>query len=562
MSSKFFSTPWMLFAAFGLSLSWLLPNHVPPWTAFHSEAWAAITVGAIALAVAIRARVSVGWNVVTLSLVAIFLVPWIQYCGGLVLSFGTAWMCSIYLLGLVLAVRVGEVWEANQPGQCADYILAAMIIGAVGSTGLQVYQWMAFDPIGAWTLMSSGGRRLSGNLAQPNQLATLQLLGAIGCSWYYGKVQRGSGAIFLLTAMVILFGAALTESRTVWVNIALLAVLGIAFRHILPSRGYVWAIAAAFVFFAMSVLLIPLLNAMIGFGDYTDTEQYRTLKDPIRIGIWKLMLHAISLEPVWGYGWGQTNAANFAVLANSSAKLGLIGSAHNLFLDLVVWNGVPLGGALCFLVAAWAWRALRGVGDFKQLHLVAFILVLGVHSMLEFPLHYAYFLLPMGLIAGATQSTWNLSSLFQSSRLHLPFAITIALGACFVTIRDYLRVENSYYGLRFEARGIPTPIPATPPEVWALRQFADYFVLVRNTPSEGRTEADLDWMRNSVITLSSAQSMYKFAANLALNGHPDDAAHWIAILCKAMPEPNCQVMGDQWRADVHKEIADIPWTKP
>ena len=519
-------------------------------------------VGVIALAVAIRARIFTGSNIVIISLTVICLIPWIQYCTGLISNFGTAWMCGLYLLGLVLAVKIGETWEANQPGQCADYIFAATIIGAIASTGLQIYQWMAFDPIGAWTLMSSGGRRLSGNLAQPNQLATLQLLGAIGCSWYYAKVQRASGAIFLLSAMAILFGAALTESRTAWANIALLAVLGIAFRRILPSRGYVWATAAAIVFFAISVLLIPSLNAMIGFGDYTDGEQYRTLKDPIRIGIWKLMFHAISLESVWGYGWGQTNAANFAVLADSSTNFGLIGSAHNLFLDLVVWNGVAIGCLTCFLVLAWVWRALRGIDSFKKLHLVTFLLVLGVHSMLEFPLHYAYFLLPMGLIAGATQSAWNLPSIFQTTRWHLLFIISIALGACVVSIRDYLKVENSYYGLRFEAQGIPTSIPATPPQVWALSHFTDYFLLVRDIPSEGRTEADLDRMRSSVITLSSAQSMYKFAANLALNGHPKESAHWINILCKTMPEPNCEVMGAQWRADTHKQIVDIPWPRP
>ena len=71
--------------------------------------------------------------------------------------------------------------------------------------------------------------------------------------------------------------------------------------------------------------------------------------------------------------------------------------------------------------------------------------MLFVHSMLEFPLHYAYFLLPAGLMAGAISQSSNAIAI-KIPRLVVVLILAMSTAGYFVTVKDYAVVEGGFLG--------------------------------------------------------------------------------------------------------------------
>ncbi|PIW09923.1 MAG: polymerase, partial [Comamonadaceae bacterium CG17_big_fil_post_rev_8_21_14_2_50_60_13] len=61
--------------------------------------------------------------------------------------------------------------------------------------------------------------------------------------------------------------------------------------------------------------------------------------------------------------------------------------SHNLFLDLVLWCGIPFGLFVSLYLIRWFWLRLRAVRCAEDAVLMLFLLVVGNHAMLELPLH-------------------------------------------------------------------------------------------------------------------------------------------------------------------------------
>ena len=554
-----FSTFWLAFAACALSLAWLLPNHSPPWTTFHGDAWTAIVLTLVAAAVLWQRNRSTRWHALPLVVAALCCIPLMQYLFGLTPYFGTAWIQSTYLLGLLLALQVGEQWEREAPQQCADFVFLAIGIAAVVSTGLQLQQWMGLETIGPWTSYADHPGRYQANLAQPNMLGSLLLLGLIACGWGVFRRQLGATTA-LFTACFLLLGVALTGSRTAWLNLALLGLLAVVWQKRLPSRRYLWAAIGLGAYFILLANALPLIDQMVNPGE-VDVAPRSFASGEIRTDAWTMLLDAASRRPLFGFGWGPLARANFLVIDDYSQQVqGIFTYSHNLILDLILYNGYPVGLAVAAVLGWWFWRALRSAADFADFSLIAFVLILGTHAMLEFPLQYAYFLLPLGLIVGALNTSLGFRPVLiaSSNWANIGFLI-VAAAALSITIRDYLRVETSFYGLRFEQRKIVTTIPSAPPEVLVLTQFRDYLIFARNVPRSGLDPRELNWMRELVNTIPSAHIMYKLAANLAMNEQPEEARAWLRRLCKTTP--SCESIRKVWEAESksNRQLAAVPW---
>lgn len=556
MNTKLISNFWLVFADIFLSFSWLLPNHNPPWLGFHSDALAAIILLIIGAWVVLKGRVTFNWHILTTAALIVCFIPWIQYRYGLILSFGNAWISSIYLLGFLFSIQIGEKWELESPSQCADFLFLAVTTAAVVSTGLQFYQWSGLEPISPWMLSTPGERRFFANMAQPNQLASLLLLGLIGCSWGYYRQKLNATVAFFL-AIFILLGVVLTESRTAWLNIMVLAFGVVIWRKTMPSKQFVWIVISLVLYFFICALLYPKL------AGGSNLSEYRSLSDPIRLGGWKMLLDASLMQPLFGFGWNQLAQANFLVIENYPPLPAIFSQSHNILLDIILWNGYPIGLILIFIFIWWVWKLFISTKSFEQLHLIAFIVILGVHAMLEFPLQYAYFLFPFGLAVGVLQSNLSSRIIWKGKKWLDYLILMLCITVLVITTRDYFLVETSFYGLRFENKNIATDIPKTPPDVIALTQFRDHLTLARNVPRSGVGDAKLQWMTDTVNTLPSALIMYKLAVNLALNDKPEDAEKWLMRMCKTMPSVNCDTFQLSWNADAksNQKMARVLWPK-
>lgn len=551
---KFF---WLIFSAIFYSLAWLIPNHFMPWLGFHSDALAALVLLLLSLAVVFKAKLNIHWHGLAILVLLFLLVISAQYAFGLIFHLGVAWINALYVFGFLVALLVGSLWERSATLECADFLFWTVVFGATASLGLQIHQWLGLGWLGDWVISSKQSRYYA-NMAQPNQLGSLFFLGIVGCGWIYVR-GKAHAIVATLLAAALFFGLALTESRTGWLNAGLLAIALVGWHSLAGKRPSASVVVFLLVFYGCCVLAVPSLNAWVGSNGAP--QEVRSLMDHARLSIWAMVLDAAWLKPWTGYGWGQVSHAQFMPGVGQLDFAGNVQQSHNLILDLILWNGIPIGVLASVFLAWWAFKVLVKISTIEQLLMVLFLSVLFSHAMLEFPLQYAYFLLLAGLMMGVINSNLNFQVFLTSPKWMGFFLILVAAVAFGVTVRDYFLVEKSFYGLRFEQRKIATNIPKTPPETFVLTQLRDHIIFARKDPASFHDLEDIKWAEGLVKILPSALGMYKLSAMYAFADNADAARYWMRNACTMNNIFQCEAVKELWaqQAIIHPAMKKIEW---
>lgn len=527
----------MLLLSVLASLAWLLPNHNQPWTTFQSESWLAIILLLIAAIVLLKSsRIELPLASVVAILMA--LLPWGQFLFGGIHSFGTAWVNSIYLLGFALAIVVGWNWERRSSGEAMDFLFSAITIAGVVSVALQICQLVRIDGLDIWVL-NGGQGRFSANLNQPNMLASLLLLGVIGVAWAYANEKLGA-LVSVLLVLWLLFGVQLTESRTAWLNLlALLTGFAVFWRAQRPK--YLAFVLVGFAVYSVLVhFSIPILNELFRSQETVS----RGLYDAYRIAIWRESVDLLTQSPYFGYGWGEAQEAYLGAEGLPDFG-GALSHSHNIFIDLLLNNGVLLGGLLLVFFLAQLWQFLRNIRAPNFIFPFSAFGVLFVHAQLELPLHYAYFLLPFGLILGVLSQKSGLSVLLTIRKLYVIPVLALTTSVLVLTISDCFEVERTVhtisYGEKVQASSLDNL-----PSLFVLTQWRERLEFANAEPQSPLTEEKYQWMKGVVVSTPSPFMYFRLAQNLALDGQSERAGYWLGVLCRASPEDYKEKLFAHW----------------
>ena len=548
---------WLAAWAVTLAIGWLLPNHYLPWSAFHFDAWSAVVLSLAAAAVLLRARGPMPCHPAAVLVGAVALVPGLQQLAGMMVFSGNTWVCTAYLLGLLLAVLTGAKWESSSPGQLADGLFLAIVMASIISVGLQLHQWLGFDSFEVWIMPDNFSRPFA-NFGQPNQLATFLLWGQLALAWGFvrGKI---SGATAALGSVYLVFGLAMTGSRTAWVGAALLlAGVWIWKRH--WARPVPWLVTGLVALFALCVGSLGSLSEWLLIGVAPDLDNPARLATETRPMIWRLFAQAVLHQPWFGYGWNQVTLAHLQVALDRPPVGSLFAHSHNLFLDLFVWCGIPIAVVVSLSLVAWLWARARAVDNPQDAILVLLLVVVANHAMLELPLHYAYFLFPVGMIAGALGVRQSVPVWFHVGRKLVGVLWLIAVVLLALIVRDYSRIEPGFQQLRYEWARIKTT-PSAPPEVLILNQWREFIRFARFEPTAGMSEPELAWMRGVVSIHPGAEPFQKMATAAALNGKPEEALWWLLRLERMMPKGQVAIVKRAWGVMSAQDprIAAVHW---
>ena len=550
---------WLTVWSFTLAFGWVLPNHYRPWVSFHSDAWVAAVLLLAAVAVVLRSRGPMVWHGITVLVALLICIPWLQYGFGLVLQPGVAWISCAYLLGLLLALLIGSRWESHSPGQLADGLFLAIGIAAVLSVGLQLQQWLQLDGLELWK-MGGGRERPHANLGQPNQLGTFLLWGVLAAAWGHSRQHIGT-TVAVLMAGYLLFGVALTGSRTAWIGVALIVGSAWLWRRQWANVRLPWVVSGLGLYFVVCVVSIGWLQHVMLLKPELDLDDFVRFSSEIRPLAWVALLDAAWQRPWSGYGWNQVVLAQMAVAIEHPHMPGFFLYSHNLFLDLILWCGIPLGLLVSVALVCWLWRRFRAVQSAENAVLILFLLIVANHAMLELPLHFAYFLLPVGMVMGMLNTRLAARPVLSVSRWIIFVLLLVATTLLALIIRDYSRIETSYQTLRLQWFRIKITTPVGPPDVLLLTQWRDYIKFARIEPRPNVSADELEWMRHLTGLFPGGIFFHKFATILALNQRPEEAQLWLQRMCKTVSELECRDAKTIWakQALLHPEIAAISW---
>jgi len=548
---------WSLLA-FGFALPWLIPVHSYPWPTLYSEVAAGLAVLPLALWMVMR-RARMDFDLLSLGFAAAALIPLLQAAGGMFAFPAEAPLISVYLLGCAVSVAVARSCEALAPGRLPDALFAGFVIAALASTALALAQWLLLDWGPLMAPISTGTRPMA-NVGQANELSTLLLWGLIGLWWAHTR-QRISGRVAVFAAATLLLGVASTQSRTGWLGIALL----LAFAWLSPASLGTAKHRPAFVglglWFAVLALGWTFATDFIGAGG-ADSLGSR-LSSGRRPEIWSLMVDGVLHRPWLGYGWNQGRLVQIDELPQyADLKIG-IQHAHNLVLDLMVWNGVPLGLAIAGLLGLWFWWQVRRAASAEQILMLLAIGTFTLHALLELPHCKAFFLVPVALMMGILNAR---SSLVAPARLPraVSTALVVALGCVLLLAwKEYRAIELDVQSERLRAARIGVRAPPPAPEIHVLNGLQAALVNLRIEPRKGMPASEIERLRLTARRYPVENALLRYAKAASLNGQPLAAQDALRQSCLLFSRAYCDKLRVAWGefASEHPGVESVPFPR-
>jgi hypothetical protein len=547
----------LLIPAFFLLLAWFTAEHFPPWGSWHNE------IGAFACGVwlfgwlLVRQRGSARRSLLlprsAWPLALLMVVVAMQAIAGQIAFAGDAVVFVIYLTLGICVLAAGYAFGSRDssngflqapPASRISLFAILVLIGGLGSVFIAFAQALDIWNDVAWIFRMPALRRPGGNLAQPNQLATLVLL-SIGSLVYLFELRSVRGLPALLLAAVLLLGVALTESRTGALSLFLLAGWWMLKRRPLNSQLSARAVVLCLMFFAACFWLWPVFLNFLSIGGDSATTQIN-MKAGTRLVVWPQLWNAVLLHPWLGWGLGGVSTAHNAVL-DGYATGEPFTYAHNIVLDLAVGIGLPLTVLLTTVTGVWLCRRARIANDPLSWYCLALALPFGLHSMLEFPFSYAYLLAPVLFLLGVLEAQQA-----PEYVTHIPWRIAtagwvIASMGMVLTAFEYINIEEDFRVARFEAMQIgQTASDYERPKIYLLTQLNALLEVARIVPRPGMTSERIELTRKVAMRFPGPASQNRYALSLALNENPQEAVRQLKVMRAMHGENTYQGIKVNW----------------
>lgn len=284
------------------------------------------------------------------------------------------------------------------------------------------------------------------------------------------------------------------------------------------------------IVYSICLAFIPEFNKFYFFVEELPSGKSITSVGP-RKAIYLLMLDAIWNGPIWGYGWNQVSLAQFEFAISNSPAV-YTQYSHNLFLDLLLWNGPILGGLLIFYICFWGIRSAIYCKTAEVWFGLLGVLVVLSHSMTEYPHTYAFFLLPLGLLVGAIDAdTRDAFRVIAMPRWVSLVLVVITGWLLFGSYMEYRKAEEDTWIMRRQtAKLLPISANINVPTGYWFNQIEAYNVLARKQVKSGISEAEVESIRKVVELNAFPPAIFRYALALHFIGKEEEAQETLLLL--------------------------------
>jgi len=193
------------------------------------------------------------------------------------------------------------------------------------------------------------------------------------------------------------------------------------------------------------VVQIPWL-AGVG-GDVTTLDRMfgEVGSGSIRIYLWKESWLIFTHFPLLGSGFGQFALQHFQLCSElrDLQIVGLYNNAHNLVMQLAAETGLAGLSILFATLGIWLMQALREHLTIYQWWGFAVLAVLGIHSLLEYPLWYGYFIGIAAVTLGLLETREYKLELRLLGRLSVAAILMLGIVSTAQLFVGYKKLEES-----------------------------------------------------------------------------------------------------------------------
>lgn len=528
---------------FCLVISWLVPLHFLPWVSWHNELLAFLAVFALAGVTLLRLllknkRTQIPIPKSAIVFFGLLLILVIQTMTGLITFAGDALVIGMYMSLCFMAVMLGygpiettcpllaHGDIAKKPWCGVEMLAFVLLVGALASALIAFVQVLDVWEDNNWIARMLDLRRPGGNLAQPNQLATLLLMGIASMLFLYelGRLSAWSAVPIFL---VLCTGLAATESRTGVLSFLMLTIW--------------WSVGRARVGFGLPwrVVTLAALGFLALFGvwpllmsttDNLPPDAAVNIRAGLRLVVWPQLLEAVALHPWWGWGLREVSEAHNAV-AHAYEISEPFTYSHNILIDLAIGMGLPLTMLIVVTVIVWLWQRVLGVSSLLTWYCLAAVLPVAIHSMLEFPFAYAYFLVPVMFLLGLLERTVETKPFLRIGVLPMFTGLLLVIVTGAWSVVEYVSIEEEFRVARFEALRIgQTPADHVRPKVHLLTQLDALLDGARLVPQPRMSRETLDLARKVALRYPWPATQNRYALSLALNGNTEEALRQLRVI--------------------------------
>lgn len=442
-------------------------------------------------------------------------------------------------MSLVALMAAAAGWYTGRlANRDAIFDLFAAAICLAGTLGMMLGLVQVFQPQwadGLFIAEPTVAGRAVGNLRQPNHFSTLLVWASASAVWL-GARKRLPAALAAALMALFIWGIVLTASRTGMVAMVFLALWGLLDKRL--PRTMRLALLAAPVLYGLfwgGMWMLAHADKSVTFAAESRLHDNSDISSS-RFKIWANVWGLVKQHPWTGVGYGQFNLA-WTLTSFPTRPVAFFDHTHNLIFQWAVELGLPLAVLLVALTTTAGLVLIWPQGSNKVTPAGASAVIVCtamLHSMLEYPLWYSYFLLPTAFAWGAglaARATHHLNEATTSEPTWGPQqwlatggALTM-LGAVWCAL-DFQAAAN-IYAPRAGAGPLDQRIEFGQKMVWFGYQ-ADYaFVTV---PDDDEPTKPPMAFRRTLHNLLDARLMIAYAKSLNAAGETDKARFVVAQL--------------------------------
>lgn len=531
-----FSFMYVSIGLFFIALAWLVPNTSQPWISFWTEAVALTGLFITAHAHFWKNKLnlpysSLVWLATALSLLGI---DWIfrenTYPGDYITG-------CIYISSFFVAMVVGIHIK-----QRSTHFFVYLTFVAIISCFIATAQWLQLDFNRLYVKELAPQDRPFANSGQPNHLGTFLSLGIVATAILYTQIQASQALVWILYG-ILTWGAALTQSRTTFIQIIIFSTISLYLsKKNKITLPLILCIAPSILFFLFSSCL-PIFNETLGISQ--SRPLYETGIKTSRFNHWFSMLEAIQTKPWWGFGWlhaaeAHINGTDFAI------RESIFQYSHNIILDAMLWFGIP--ATLIFLILfskdlRLTFFSLKNSKEY--LSLIAFFLFL-IHCLLEYPFAYIHILIIGGIFFGiAKENQHTIALSFKSITPKIALAFT-TIASTFV-ILDYIKLEATTTKLRFQYAKIGNnDSEIRIPKFIVIDQAENYIKASYILPNYNITKEDVQRINLTAMRYGTQRLLFHSALAHAFVGANIESQTALNNICKIHSKNSCDFSKSEW----------------